>query len=91
MKNFLKEFQLEKNSANLFMLIAITSVSAVISIHLLIAMVGLPTIIFCSAFILFTASIAVMVEQKQWMMLGLIVFGFCCIIYGIVHQAGLTM
>ena len=91
MKNFLKEFQLEKNPANLFMLIAITSVSAVISINLLVAMVGLPTIVFCSAFILFTASIAVMVEQKQWTFLALIIFGFCCIIYGVVHQAGLTM
>ena len=91
MKNFIKEFQLEKNPANLFMLTIITSVTAVVAINIITALIGLPALIMCSGFLLFAASIAVMVEQKQWVLLTIILVGMCIIITGVSWQAGLHL
>jgi hypothetical protein len=83
--------QIKKSNANAFMLAVLISITAVVVINFITALIGLPALIMCSAFLLFTASIAVMVEQKNWVFLIIICLGMCIIITGVSWQAGLTL
>lgn len=82
---------IKKSNANGFMLVVLFSVSAVVVINIITALIGLPALVMCSCFLLFAASIAVMVEQKQWVFLIAMCIAMCIIITGISWQAGLTL
>ena len=83
--------KIKKTNANAFMLAVLISICAVVVINIITALIGLPALIMCSCFLLFAASIAVMVEQRQWVFLIVICIGMCIIITGVSWQAGLTL
>lgn len=82
---------IKKSNANAFMLAVLFSFVAVVVINVITALIGLPALVMCCAFLLWTAGIAVMVEQRQWVFLIVMCIGMCIIITGISWQAGLHL
>lgn len=83
--------QIKKSGANTFMLAVLIGITALVIINIITALIGLPALIMCSAFMVWTASIAVMIEQRQWVFLIIMCIGICIVITGVSWQAGLTL
>jgi len=82
---------MKKTNANVFMLTIVVAIVATAIVNVITFIVGLPALVMCSFFLLCVAGIAVMVEQKQWILLAIICIGMCIIVTGISWQAGLTL
>jgi len=81
---------MKKTNANIFMLTVVVAVVATAIVNLITFIVGLPALVMCSFFLLCVAGIAVMVEQKQWVLLGIMCIGICIIVTGICWEAQLS-
>ena len=80
-----------KSNSAIFMITVLLAVCGTAIVQIIEAFVGLPAMVLCSAFLLWTAGIAVMVEQRQWVFLIVMCIALCIIITGITWQGNLSL